>query len=87
VRAVESVGSELEDAGKYEDAIALYSRGIDTDNLVEPFYRGLMRSYHKLERPGEAAGAFQRLRQALSITLGVKPSAESQKLFQELRLQ
>jgi hypothetical protein len=36
---------------------------------------------------GEAAGAFRRLRQTLSVTLGAKPSAESLKLFQELRLQ
>jgi LuxR family maltose regulon positive regulatory protein len=77
----------LEASGKYEEAIGLYSRGIETDDLVEPFYRGLMRSYHKLDRLSEAVSTFRHLRQTLSVTLGAKPSAESQKLFQELQLQ
>jgi LuxR family transcriptional regulator, maltose regulon positive regulatory protein len=86
VRAVEATGCDLEDRGQYQQAIELYARGIETDDLVEPFYRGLMRCYHKLDRHSEAARAFQRLRQALSVTLGAKPSLESQRLFQELRL-
>jgi ATP/maltotriose-dependent transcriptional regulator MalT len=86
VHTVESIGGELECAGKFEEAIALYSRGIEADDLVEPFYRGLMRCYHRLDRYTEAASAFRRLRQILSVTLGAKPSTETQKLYQELQL-
>ena len=86
VRAVESIGGKLEHASKFEEAVVLYSRGIEADELVEPFYRGLMRCYQRLDRHSEAASAFRRLRQTLSITLGATPSAETQKLFQELEL-
>lgn len=86
IRAVESAGRDLEGAGRPEEAVDLYLRGIETDDLVEPFYRGLMRCYCKLNRHTEAAATFRRLRQTLSVTLGAKPSSESQKLVEELRL-
>ena len=87
VRTVESVSSALESSGRLQEAIDLYLRGIGTDDLIEPFYQGLMRCYSSLGRHAEAAGAFRRLRQTLAITLGAKPSAESQRLFVTLRLQ
>ncbi len=87
IRLVDAMGKDHEGIGQHEEAIAIYSRGIDTDDLVEPFYRGLMRCHEKLGRRAEAASAFRRLRQALSVTLGLKPSVESQRLFEELRLQ
>jgi len=87
VRAVEGVGRELESSLQWQEAIDLYLRGIGTDDLIEPFYRGLMRCYSHLGRKAEAASAFRRLRQTLSVTLGARPSAESQKLFESLRLE
>lgn len=86
VRAAEAVGRRLENADLFEEAIALYLRGIDADNLIEPFYQGLMRCYDRLGRASEAASAFRRLRQTLSVTLGAEPSTASRKLFHELRL-
>jgi DNA-binding SARP family transcriptional activator len=85
VRAIETVGRQLESTGHWQEAIDLYLRGLATDELIEPFYRGLMRSYKMLDRSAEAASAFRRLRQILSVTLGTKPSDESQKLFDTLR--
>lgn len=87
VRAVESAAMEFEVTGQHQQALDLYSRGIETDDLVEPFYRGLMRCYATLNRRAEAAGAFRRLRRTLSVTLGARPSAESERLFKELQLQ
>jgi len=86
IRAAESVARELESSARYEEAVGLYTRGIETDELVEGFYRGLMRSYQKLGRGAEAASVYRRLRHTLSITLGTVPSAETQRLFAELRL-
>lgn len=87
VRALETIARELETVSQYEEAIDLYLRGIDADNLVEPFYQGLMRSYQKLGRGGEGISAYRRLRQTLSVTLGLQPGFESQRLFEELRRQ
>jgi DNA-binding SARP family transcriptional activator len=86
VRGVEAAGADLEDAGEHSQAAALYRRGIDTDELVEAFYRGLMRCLVALGRPAEAAAAFRRLRQTLSVTLGASPSPETRKLFETLPL-
>jgi LuxR family transcriptional regulator, maltose regulon positive regulatory protein len=87
VRAIENEGADLELSKLWPEAIELYLRGIETDDLIEPFYRGLMRCYQKLGRDAEAASAFRRLRQILSVTLGTKPAVESQRLFDMLRLQ
>jgi DNA-binding SARP family transcriptional activator len=85
VRTLQTVAHQLETAGRHEEAIDLYLRGIDADDLIEPFYQGLMRSYQLLGRCTEAASAYRRMRQALSVTLGVQPGLESQRLFEELR--
>ena len=77
--------ASLEAAERYEQAIELYLRGVEADNLVEVFYQGLMRCFGKLDRRTEAASAYRRLRQTLSVTLGVLPSVESQRMFDSLR--
>jgi DNA-binding SARP family transcriptional activator len=86
IRAVGKFGEALENSDQYEAAIDLYSRGIHADPLIEPFYQGLMRCYDKLNRRAEAASAYRRLRETLSIVLGVTPSSASQRLFESLRL-
>ena len=86
IYAVGKLGVGFEQSGRHEGAIDLYLRGIEADNLVEPFYQGLMRCYDKLNRRSEALSAYRRLRETLSITLGVPPSSATQRLFETLRL-
>ncbi|MFO1319356.1 MAG: BTAD domain-containing putative transcriptional regulator [Burkholderiales bacterium] len=74
----------LEAAGDSEAAAACYLRGLDADAIVEAFHQGLMRCYRALGRPTEAIGAFRRLRQTLSVVLGVAPSAASECLYREV---
>jgi DNA-binding SARP family transcriptional activator len=76
---------QIEAVGEYTEAIAAYQRGIDADAVVEPFYQGLMRCYDKLDRRTEAISAYRRLKQILSITLGLAPSPATEKLYQALR--
>lgn len=85
IQAVAKRASGLESADDHEGAVALYQRGIGADPLVEDFYQGLMRSYERLNRKAEAVSAYRRLRQTLSVTLGVLPSEASQRLFESLR--
>jgi ATP/maltotriose-dependent transcriptional regulator MalT/DNA-binding SARP family transcriptional activator len=86
VQAVADHAAGLEHAHRYEEAIGWYLRGLDADSVVEPFYQGLMRCYHRLDRLPEAVGAYRRLKQTLSITLSLPPSAGTEKLYQTLRL-
>ncbi len=85
VRLVEAVGQADEAAGHWEKAIAHYLKGLEADDLVEAFHLGLMRCYRALGRPAEAITAFRRLRQTLSVVLGIAPSPAAEALARELR--
>ncbi len=87
VQAVSRHAGRLEAEHRDEEALAWYLRGLDADSVVEPFYQGLMRCYHRLDRLPEAASAYRRLKQTLSVILNLPPSASTEKLYQSLRLQ
>ena len=78
-------GQRFEAAHRYDDALSLYQRGLDADSLVEEFYQGLMRCYAQLDRNTEALAVYVRLKQLLSLALGVQPSTSTQKLYRSLR--
>ena len=86
IQAVADHGGAARGAHRDEEAIAWYLRGLDADNVVEPFYQGLMRCYHRLDRLPEAVSAYRRLKQTLSVTLSLPPSAGTEKLYRALRL-
>lgn len=85
IHALDHYAQELERQERTEAAIAAYQRGLDADPVIESFYQGLMRCYQRLDRRTEAISAYRRLRQTLSVTLGIAPSAASEKLFRTLR--
>ena len=84
VRTLMRMGEHLEGAGDFATAIDVYRRGLEADNLAESFYRGLMRALAATGDQAEAINAFRRCRELLSIVLGVKPSAETERLHQEI---
>lgn len=84
VRTLTSIGERLEREGDWVSAIAVYRRGLEADNLSEAFYRGLMRSLAATGDHAEALNVFRRCRELLSIVLGMAPSAETNRLHQEI---
>jgi len=85
VSFVERAGLRLEQVGDFEAAIRCYRRGLDADDLAEQFYQGLMRCYLALGRPAEGMQVLRRLRQTLSVLLGIAPSSQSEKLGEALQ--
>jgi ATP/maltotriose-dependent transcriptional regulator MalT/DNA-binding SARP family transcriptional activator len=85
VHALVTLGRNLEASGRFDEAIGWYIKGLDADAVVESFYQGLMRCYEKLDRRTESIAAYRRLKQTLSITLGLRPSAGTEKLYQSIR--
>jgi LuxR family maltose regulon positive regulatory protein len=83
-RLVSALGRQFEATGDWEAALACYRRGIDADELAEEFYQGVMRCHAAAGRTAEGIATFRRLRQTLSVVLGVKPSAKSEQLMQLL---
>jgi len=84
VRMLLRLGEALERQGEWVTAIDLYRRGLEADNLAESLYRGLMRALAAKGDHAEALTAFRRCRELLSIVLGVKPSSETDRLYQEI---
>ncbi len=87
IHAVAEIGRRLEDSNRPDEAIECYLRGLDADPVIEQFYQGLMRCYTALERRSEALSAYQRLKRMLSISLGVAPSVQTERLYQSLKKQ
>jgi ATP/maltotriose-dependent transcriptional regulator MalT/DNA-binding SARP family transcriptional activator len=84
VRALIRLGETLERYGDWTTAIDVYRRGLEADNLAEPFYRGLMRALAATGAQAEALNTFRRCGELLSIVLGVQPSAETETLYREI---
>jgi DNA-binding SARP family transcriptional activator len=85
LRCVARTARQLLDSGDVEAAAELYRRGIETDDLAEELYQGLMVCLMRLERRAEALAVFRGLRRTLSVTLGAPPSPQSERLFRALQ--
>lgn len=86
VQLVSCAGGRSETRQDWDAALRWYSKGLEIDDLAEDFYQGAMRCYLALRRRSDGLRAFQRLRQALSINLGVPPSPSSEALHRALLL-
>ena len=84
VERIETLGSAFESASAWDRAAAWYQRGIDADPLIEAFHQGLIRCHLQAGRRAEALGAYRRLRQTLSVVLGIAPSESSEALYRTL---
>ena len=78
LRAVLALGRSLETGARWEEAIALYRRALELDNLAEDLYRSLMVCYRELGRPSDALQAYRRCKELLSVVLGVPPAPETE---------
>jgi DNA-binding SARP family transcriptional activator len=76
VRTVLGLGERLQAAGRWPEAVALYERALERDNLNEGLYRSLMICQRTLGQTAAALQAYRRCRELLSVVLGVAPSAE-----------
>ena len=84
IDALSRHGATLESEGDVPEAVQCYLRGIDADPIVESFHLGLMRCYERLGKRSEAFSVYRRLKQTLSVLLGVPPSDATQRLFQDM---
>jgi two-component SAPR family response regulator len=82
---VSTVGQQMEASGNWKQALACYRRGIDADELAEEFYQGMMRCHAATGRSAEGIAVYRRLRQTLSVVLGLQPSSSTEQLVQLLR--
>ena len=84
VEAIELLAQHFEAREDWDRAAQLYRRGIEADPLFERFHQRLMRCYLAEGRCAEALGAYRQLRQTLSVTLGIAPSAATEALYRRI---
>jgi LuxR family transcriptional regulator, maltose regulon positive regulatory protein len=85
LRTLKLLGAYWESQQTWDQALNLYERVLEIDNVAEDVYRRLMRCYVRAGQPAEAQRVYQRCRQMLSLVLGISPSAETETLFQDIR--
>jgi ATP/maltotriose-dependent transcriptional regulator MalT/DNA-binding SARP family transcriptional activator len=83
-RFVLRLGEHFEHAGHWADAANLYERGVEIDTLAETLYRRLMVCLHRQGQYAEAIEVFRRCRKMLAVVLGVKPSRETDEVYQQV---
>ena len=82
---IQGVAVAHEAAKRWQEAAAIYQRGIELDNLAERLYRGLMICHRELGNHAEALKTYRRCRELLSVVLGVQPNAQTQAVYQSLK--
>jgi len=85
VQFVNDYGERLECSGRWDESADWYRRGLAADDLSESFYQGLMRCHLETGRCAEGLSVFRRMRQILSVTLGIQPSPQSEALHHSLQ--
>ncbi len=83
-RTVLGLGERMQAAGRWGEAVGLYERALELDNLAEGLYRGLMVCHRELGQPAAALQAYRRCRELLSVVLGLAPSAETEAVRRSL---
>jgi DNA-binding SARP family transcriptional activator len=81
---VEQLGEICEGAGRWEEAVSCYRRGIEADELAEELYRRLMGCHIRMGREAEAIAVYRRCWRTLSSVLGVQPSADTRAIAASL---
>lgn len=84
VRLVREQGAALEAGQAWQDAANCYAKGLEADDLSESFYQGLIRAQARLGQRADALSTYRRMRQVLSVVLGIQPSADSEALYRSL---
>jgi DNA-binding SARP family transcriptional activator len=83
-RFVMRVGDHWESAGQWARAAELFQHAIELNPLAEGFYRRWMVCLREQGSRAEAIDVFRRCRQVLSVTLGVKPVADTDAVYHRL---
>ncbi|HIN82355.1 MAG TPA: hypothetical protein EYN01_05435 [Chromatiales bacterium] len=84
LRHVTGLGRYWEHNRNWEQAIEVYQTGLETDQLIEQFYQRLIICYHQLGLRTEALSTYQQCSEVLSTILGLSPSAETNRLHDQL---
>ncbi|HTT36120.1 MAG TPA: BTAD domain-containing putative transcriptional regulator [Burkholderiales bacterium] len=81
---VRALGQLYESRTDWVEAAAVYRRALAIDPVAEELYRRLMVCLKETGNAAEGVNAFKRCKQELSASLGIAPSAETERIYKSL---
>lgn len=84
LRAIGTAGRHYEQAGEWEKGADYFTKGIETDNLAEEFYRRLMVCQRNLGNHADTVKTYNRCRNLLQAELGIAPSPETTAVYSSI---
>jgi len=85
IAAIHKITQQMETTQRYDDALALYQRALELDDVHEGFYQGAMRCCVQLGKSANGIVVYQRCRSTLHKRLHVSPSKDTEQLRQQLQ--
>jgi LuxR family maltose regulon positive regulatory protein len=84
VEALLEMGKYHTGRREFEQAMGWYRRALEVNELREDVHRGCMRCYFEAGRRSEAVAQYRRCEEILERELGVGPSAETVRLYEQI---
>ncbi|MGD8966891.1 MAG: BTAD domain-containing putative transcriptional regulator [Anaerolineae bacterium] len=84
IEALVELGLCHEARGALEEAIDRYRQALELDELREDIHRRIMRTYADAGRRSDAIAQYRRFHNILRRELGIEPSRETTRLYQEI---
>ena len=85
LRALGLLGDLSEAAGDWEEAVRMYQRGIELEELSEEPYRRLIVAYRALGQHASALQVYRRCRHVFSVMQGGRPSPGLEALYRSIQ--
>ena len=85
MQSIQKMGGDLEKIGEYQEAINLYQRGTEVDDLSEELYQKLMVIHGTRGSAAEALRWYKKCRTTLKNVLDIPPSPETEKIHTAIR--
>ena len=84
LRAIGDLGRLLETSKAWDQALDVYQRSLEADQLAESLYRRLMVCYRELGRQTEAVEVYDACKRTFRAELKVDPSPETTAIYENL---
>ncbi len=84
LRAIEKLGTYLEEEDELNRAADCFQKAIDVDDMAEIFYQRLMICLKRLGRRTDALAVYQRCEKTLAAILGLEPTFETKAIKETL---
>ncbi len=85
IGCIESLGNRLEREKAFKQAIEIYRKGLEADELSEVCYQRIMICYLRMGRRAEALSTYHTCKKTLAV-YGIELSSETDALYRRLRL-